>query len=125
MITVKKLTRISAAVLAALSISPVVLAHETYDLTMCDYVSTNLATATAACTFTPVNAAGLTIADSVNNSDGIANANGYGPVGTGTPALVNGNPNADIPGTGDCLPTTTGNCLICCIQGIMMSPCPQ
>ncbi|MCC6707261.1 MAG: VPLPA-CTERM sorting domain-containing protein [Gammaproteobacteria bacterium] len=42
------------------------------------------------------------IANSVNNSDGVSNIAGYGPVGVG--GRVNGDSNANIPGTGG-LPT--------------------
>lgn len=89
-----KMTPIAAAIAAALAISPTAFAHQTYNLT----------------------GAGLGINNSVNNTDGVSNTGGYGPVGTGSPVRVAGtnanatatppvvgvlaSANANIPGTG-------------------------
>lgn len=70
-----------ASLVSALAlVSNAALAHQTYNLTGVD----------------------TGIANSVNNTDGVSNTGGYGPVGVG--GRVNGASNANIPGTGG-LPT--------------------
>ncbi|NOT85885.1 MAG: hypothetical protein HOP02_14140 [Methylococcaceae bacterium] len=73
---ITKLLSVSASVAAVLVLSPAAFAHQTYNLT----------------------GAGLTIGDSVNNTDGVSNTAGYAPVGVG--GRVAGAVNANIPGTG-------------------------
>ncbi|WKJ91320.1 hypothetical protein QZJ86_04100 [Methylomonas montana] len=74
-------TAIAALLTTGLAgISGQAFAHQTYNLT----------------------GAGITIGDSVNNTDGVSNTGGYGPVGIG--GRVAGDANANIPGTGG-LPT--------------------
>lgn len=67
-----------------LGVSGLAFAHQTYNLTGVDVGVTN----------------------SVNNTDGISNTGGYGPVGVG--GRVAGDANANIPGTGGLPRTYTG-----------------